>query len=60
MKGSSQSDRKDMPAEYEGMFKTNQWNALKIYKFYTGPNGYHFKKTPQNECKALFFPMRPQ
>jgi len=38
------SDRKDMPAEYEGMFKTNQWNALKIYKFYTGPNGHHFEK----------------
>ncbi|KAF1988629.1 hypothetical protein K402DRAFT_402804 [Aulographum hederae CBS 113979] len=40
---------KKMPAEYEGEFKMNRWNALTVYKFFAGGNNYYFKKTTMND-----------
>ncbi|KAI1310669.1 hypothetical protein F5Y03DRAFT_345184 [Xylaria venustula] len=45
-------DYENLPPEYEGKFKVNDWNAMKLSHFYTGPSGYHWAITPNNQWSA--------
>ncbi|KAI0540605.1 hypothetical protein GGR58DRAFT_460282 [Xylaria digitata] len=45
-------DYENLPPEYEGKFKVNEWNAMQLKAFYTGPNGYHWAITPNNNWSA--------
>lgn len=43
-----------MPSDYEGKFMTNEWNAMQLQSFHTGPNGYHWAlKAIGQECELL-------
>jgi len=40
-----------MPDSYEGKFALNEWNALSVSAFHTGPSGYFWAKLYQdNGC----------
>ncbi|KAK9776212.1 hypothetical protein SCAR479_07118 [Seiridium cardinale] len=41
----------NMPPDYEGRFKVNDWNAMQLIAFYTGPNGYHWALKPNQESQ---------
>ncbi|TGJ80977.1 hypothetical protein E0Z10_g7782 [Xylaria hypoxylon] len=45
-------DYEYLPREYEGKFKVNDWNAMRLKSFYTGPDGYHLAITPNNDWSA--------
>ncbi|RYC60480.1 hypothetical protein CHU98_g5729 [Xylaria longipes] len=42
----------NIPQDYEGRFKVNDWNAMQLKAFYTGPNGYHWAVKPSNDWSA--------
>ncbi|KAF7531445.1 hypothetical protein G7054_g8856 [Neopestalotiopsis clavispora] len=41
-----------MPDDYEGKFKVNEWNAMQLKSFYSGPNGYHWALKHNREWAA--------
>ncbi|KAI0966226.1 hypothetical protein F4678DRAFT_304393 [Xylaria arbuscula] len=43
----------NLPPEYEGKFKVNDWNAMQLKNFFTGPSGYHWAITPNNQCEEV-------
>ncbi|KAI1272848.1 hypothetical protein F5Y07DRAFT_391692 [Xylaria sp. FL0933] len=45
-------DYENLPPDYEGKFKVNEWNAMTLKSFYTGPNGYHWAVKPSNDWAA--------
>ncbi|KAI1113371.1 hypothetical protein F5Y14DRAFT_418089 [Nemania sp. NC0429] len=45
-------DYENLPADYEGKFKVNEWNAMQLQAFYTGPNGYHWAIKHNNDWSA--------
>ncbi|KAI0545782.1 hypothetical protein F4679DRAFT_559807 [Xylaria curta] len=45
-------DYENVPADYEGKFKVNEWNAMQLSAFYTGPDGYHWAMTPNLNWSA--------
>ncbi|KAI1186512.1 hypothetical protein F5B17DRAFT_403634 [Nemania serpens] len=45
-------DYENLPQDYEGKFKVNDWNAMQLQAFYTGPNGYHWAIMPNNNWSA--------
>ncbi|KAI0907144.1 hypothetical protein F4823DRAFT_604026 [Ustulina deusta] len=45
-------DYENLPPDYVGKFKVNDWNAMQLSAFYTGPNGYHWAITPNNNWSA--------
>ncbi|KAI1422487.1 hypothetical protein F5Y12DRAFT_717383 [Xylaria sp. FL1777] len=45
-------DYENLPPDYEGKFKVNEWNAMQLSAFYTGPNGYHWAIKPNNQWSA--------
>ncbi|KAI0121097.1 hypothetical protein BJ170DRAFT_145437 [Xylariales sp. AK1849] len=45
-------DYQNMPPDYEGRFKMNDWNAMQLKAFYTGPNGYHWALTHNRAWSA--------
>ncbi|GAW12815.1 hypothetical protein ANO14919_021860 [Xylariales sp. No.14919] len=45
-------DYENLPPDYEGKFKVNEWNAMTLKSFYTGPNGYHWAIKPNNDWSA--------
>ncbi|KAI1125533.1 hypothetical protein F5Y10DRAFT_227294 [Nemania abortiva] len=45
-------DYENPPPEYEGKFKVDEWNAMQLSAFYTGPNGYHLAIKPNNDWSA--------
>ncbi|KIV78263.1 hypothetical protein PV11_09996 [Exophiala sideris] len=42
----------NLPADYEGKFKNNEWNAMQLQAFHTGPKGYHWARTPNDAWSA--------
>lgn len=52
------SPSENLPPDYVGKFKVNDWNAMQLSAFYTGPNGYHWAITPNNNCKKLHLDSR--
>ncbi|KAI1160475.1 hypothetical protein F5B18DRAFT_632499 [Nemania serpens] len=45
-------DYENLPPDYEGKFKVNDWNAMQLRAFYTGPNGYHWAIKHNNDWSA--------
>ncbi|KAI0467596.1 hypothetical protein F4859DRAFT_494019 [Xylaria cf. heliscus] len=45
-------DYENLPADYVGKFKVNEWNAMQLSAFYTGPAGYHWAIKPNNDWSA--------
>ncbi|TRX89637.1 hypothetical protein FHL15_009387 [Xylaria flabelliformis] len=45
-------DYENVPPDYEGKFKVNEWNAMQLNAFYTGPNGYHWAVKPNLDWSA--------
>ncbi|KAI0405484.1 hypothetical protein F4802DRAFT_561979 [Xylaria palmicola] len=45
-------DYENLPADYVGKFKMNEWNAMQLRAFYTGPDGYHWAWKPNNDWMA--------
>lgn len=43
----------NLPPEYEGKFKMNEWNAMQLKGFTTGPKGYHWAQLANNNCEFL-------
>ncbi|KAJ8115161.1 hypothetical protein ONZ43_g4732 [Nemania bipapillata] len=48
-------DYQNMPADYEGKFKMNEWNAMQLKALHTGPNGYHWAIKPNNQSLWSYF-----
>ncbi|KAI0103921.1 hypothetical protein GGR51DRAFT_236133 [Nemania sp. FL0031] len=45
-------DYENLPPEYEGKFKVNEWNAMQLSAFFTGPNGFHLAIKPNTDWSA--------
>ncbi|KAI1739179.1 hypothetical protein F4680DRAFT_423082 [Xylaria scruposa] len=45
-------DYENVPPDYEGKFKVNEWNAMQLSAFYTGPNGFHWVTMPNLNWSA--------
>ncbi|KAI8632728.1 hypothetical protein F5Y19DRAFT_418692 [Xylariaceae sp. FL1651] len=45
-------DYQNMPSEYEGKFKMNEWNAMQLQGFHTGPSSYHWAMKTNNDWSA--------
>ncbi|KAI0187054.1 hypothetical protein EV127DRAFT_437240 [Xylaria flabelliformis] len=45
-------DYENVPPDYEGKFKVNEWNAMQLSAFCTGPNGYHWAVKPNFDWSA--------
>jgi hypothetical protein len=44
----------NMPADYEGKFMTNEWNAMLLDALHTGPDGYHWAlRSISQQCELL-------
>ncbi|KAI1333013.1 hypothetical protein F5Y16DRAFT_393418 [Xylariaceae sp. FL0255] len=44
----------NMPAEYEGSFKMNDFNARQLKGFHTDPDSYHVAFKESGQCKKCF------
>ncbi|KAI1621575.1 hypothetical protein EDD37DRAFT_124182 [Exophiala viscosa] len=42
----------NLPPDYEGKFKNNEWNAMQLEAFHTGPKGYHWAMTMNRAWSA--------
>ncbi|KAF7561665.1 hypothetical protein G7046_g2476 [Stylonectria norvegica] len=45
-------DYQNLPLDYEGKFKSYEWNAMQLQAFHTGPSGYHWALKPNREWAA--------